>query len=183
MYMKIGELKPKIGICYIDMDGVICWMDKAIAEYNNISLETQNAAGFNNQYWKKVLAEADIYNLFVNLEWEPNGKNLIKWFEDRKLPIAFLTRPVREPNTEACIAGKKEWIKKHGLEHIPVIFEFDKEKYAKTSTGKTNILIDDHSGNTQKWKDAGGIEIHYRDAWFRQVINKLKCLYGERDEN
>ena len=92
--------------------------------------------------------------------------------------MKFLTRPVREPNTTACIEGKKYWLKKNSLEYIPVIFERDKEKYATNVDGSINILIDDHSGNIQKWNEAGGIGLHYRNAWFSEIIKNLEKLYG-----
>lgn len=175
--MKIEELKPEIGIAYIDMDGVVAWLDKGVADYNKISLATQDAAGWDNEYWHNVLDTANIEQFFANLEWMPNGKNLIGWFQQRKLPISFLTRPVKEPNAEACIKGKTIWLRRKGVGNIPVIFERDKEKYA-TSDGKVNILIDDHSGNIAKWNEAGGIGIHYRDFWFDDVKKKLESLYG-----
>jgi hypothetical protein len=43
---------------------------------------------------------------------------------------------------------------------------------------KVNILIDDHSGNIEKWQQAGGIGIHYRYFWYAQTIKKLEKLYG-----
>jgi hypothetical protein len=174
--MKIDELKPEIGIAYIDMDGVIVWLDKGVAEYNNISLATQDAAGWDNEYWHNVLDTANIEKFFANLEWMPNGKNLLAWFQQRKLPIEFLTRPVKQPNEAECIKGKKAWLRSKGVSNIPVIFERDKEKYA-TSDGKVNILIDDHSGNIEKWNAAGGVGLHYRDFWFNQTIDKLRKLY------
>jgi hypothetical protein len=182
MNMKIEELKPEIGIAYIDMDGVVAWLDKGVAEYNNISLETQDAAGWDNEYWHNVLNTSDIEKFFSNLEWMPNGKKLIDWFEQRNLPISFLTRPIKPPQDQECIRGKNEWLQRQGIDYIPVIFERDKEMYA-TSNGKVNILIDDHSGNIQKWNDAGGIGIHYRDFWFPQVKTKLEKLYEESDED
>ncbi len=176
--MKIEELKTDIGIAYLDLDGVIAWLDKGVAEYNNISLTTQDAAGWDNTYWHNVLDNANISKFFSELDFMPNGKNLIGWFQRHHLPFEFLTRPVREPNTEACIKGKTMWLRRQGLNNIPVIFERDKEKYAIDKNGKPNILIDDHSGNIQKWNDAGGIGIHYRDYWFDAVETKLEHLYG-----
>jgi hypothetical protein len=174
--MKIKEISSKIGIAYIDLDGVLAWLDKGVADYNNISLETQEVEGWDNKYWYNVLNNSDIEQFFTNLEWERNGKKLINWFLERNLPITLLSRPVKEPNTEACILGKIAWIQKQGISSIPVIFEKDKEKYA-ISDGKVNILIDDHSGNIEKWNSVGGIGIHYRDQWFEEVIKKLDKLY------
>ena len=176
--MKIEELKPEIGVTFIDLDGVVAWLDKATANYNNITLQQQLDAGWDSKYWQNVKKTANIEEFYANLEWEPNGKKLVQWFLDRNLPIAFLSRPTREPTTSACIAGKKKWLKRMGLIDIPVIFEFDKEKYARDEAGRPNLLIDDHSGNVQKFIDAGGLAIHYRDFWFPQVIEKLETIFN-----
>lgn len=185
MTMKIDELKPKIGFAAIDMDGVLCWLDKFVIEFNDLSLPFETNLyddGYSEKYWKETLKNADVYKLFANLEWQPNGKNLISWFQQRKYPIKFLTRPTAPPTTEDCIAGKKEWLKRQGLSNIPVIFERNKERYATNPDGTVNILIDDHSGNVQKFIDAGGLSIHYRDFWFPEVKIKLERIYGDQDE-
>jgi len=176
--MKISEVEKNISTAFVDLDGVIAWLDKGVADYNNISLVEQEAAGWDNEYWHNVLDTANIEQFFANLEWMPNGKNLVGWFQQRHLPMKFLTRPVKEPNEAACIAGKKKWLRSKGIGNIPVIFERDKEKYAVNSDGTVNILIDDHSGNVQKFSDAGGVGIHYRDFWFPDVIAKLENLYN-----
>jgi PAS domain-containing protein len=130
MNMKITELSPEIGICYIDLDGVIAFLNKGVAEYNNITTKDIDDAGWDSEYWHNVLETADIEKFFANLDWESNGRNLVNWFIHRNIPISFLTRPVKEPNTEACIRGKKIWLNKQGVGNIPVIFERVKEKYA-----------------------------------------------------
>ena len=167
---------------FIDMDGVVAWLDKGVAEFNQITIQQYLDAGWNNQYWLNVLEQADIKKFFANLDMETNAKKLLTWFEVQNFPITFLTRPVRKPNAEACIAGKKIWLAKQGLTSIPVIFERAKEKYA-VSDGKVNILIDDHSGNIQSWNEAGGIGILYNNANFDKVIAQLSKIYGERNED
>ena len=176
--MKIKEVKPEIGRCFLDMDGVVVWLDKGLAEYNDVTIKDIDDAGWNNQYWLNVLEQADIKKFFSNLDMETNAKKLLTWFEVRNLPIAFLTRPVRKPNTDACIAGKKIWLVKQGLTSIPVIFERAKEKYAISDNGNPNILIDDHPGNIKSWNEAGGIGILYKNSEFDTVIKKLQTLYG-----
>lgn len=175
--MKIDDVLPNIGIAYIDMDGVIAWLDKGIGEYNNVSTQTVVDSGWDNEYWQNVLDTAPIKEFFSELDVEPHGRDLIDWFESRNLPISILSRPVRRPNDLVCIEGKKIWLQRQGFGHLPAIFERQKEKYA-ISNGKVNILIDDHSGNIDLWNKAGGIGIHYRDNWFPKVIKRLEELYG-----
>jgi hypothetical protein len=159
------------------MDGVIVWLNKGIADYNNVTTKDIDDAGWDSEYWQNVLKTAPIKDFFASLEWESNGLDLISWIEDRDWPISFLTRPVKEPNSASCIEGKKIWLSEQGVGDIPVIFERDKENYAVDENGKPNILIDDHSGNIEKWIKAGGIGIHYRNGWFPQVIERLQKLY------
>ena len=175
--MLIQELmnNPNIGTVYIDMDGVVAGCDQATADFNGIPLETYSAAGYSNQYWKNMLATADMEKFFAEMGYEKNAEKLLGWFETNNVQYTFLTRPVREPNVEACIKGKNRWLAKKGLATHKVIFEFDKEKYAVTN-GIPNILIDDHSGNIEKWIEAGGIGIHYRHFWCDEVLKKLQTL-------
>ena len=179
--MKIEEInfKPQIGMVYLDLDGVIIWLTKGIAEYNNVTTKEVEESGWDNHYWNNVLQTADIEKFFANLDWAPNGKNLINWFTQRNINVTFLTRPTREPSAEACIRGKKIWLEKQGVGNIPVIFERAKEKYA-TSGEMVNILIDDHSGNINLWIQKSGIGIHYCDSWFPDVIKKLESIFGDK---
>jgi len=155
---------------------VIANCDQGIVDYNHITMEQHKAAGWDNEYWHNVLDNADIKEFYINLEFEPNGQALLNWFISHHIPFTFLTRPCKEPNTQACIEGKKIWLKRNGLGDIPVLFERDKEKYAVSSNGLPNILIDDHSGNISKWNKAGGVEILYKWELFPDVIKKLEKL-------
>jgi hypothetical protein len=174
--MKIKELTSDIGKVYIDLDGVVAYCDKGIADFNNIAVEETLAAGFDNKYWKNVIKNANIKDFYANLEWEPNGKKLLKWFEDRDIPITFLTRPTKAPTTKDCIEGKKIWLKNNNLDSIPVLFEFNKEKYA-ISGDKVNILVDDQQKNIDKWNEAGGIGLLYKNGNFSTIIKELGKIY------
>jgi hypothetical protein len=177
MNMRIEEIEHHPAKIYLDLDGVVVWLDKAIAEYNNVSLAEYDLLGFNNKYWTNVLNTANLKDFFANAEWESNGKSMLGWILSQYIPVTFLSRPVREPGTKDCIAGKNIWLHRHGVSVIPVIYEFDKEKYA-TTKGRPNILIDDHPDNINKWNAAGGIGILYKNAWFPEVISKLNKIYG-----
>ena len=168
-------MQKNIGNVYVDLDGVIAGCDEGTAIFNNVSLEEFRRLGWNNPYWDNMVKNANAKDFFSNLPWEENGVRLLRWFKENNISYTFLTRPLREPNTAKCIEGKKIWLKKHNLK-MPVIFEFDKEKYAISEDGKQNILIDDHSGNIEKWIAAGGIGIHYRWYDCDKVLNRLDSL-------
>ena len=181
--MRIEEILAHPTKVYLDMDDVTVDWTRGVAEYNNVTVKEVDNAGWDNIYWKNVFENADMKEFYANLDWESNGKSLLGWLLGQYIPVSFLTRPVKEPNTQACIAGKNIWLRRNGLSAIPVIYEFNKEKYALEGNGKPNILIDDHPVNIQKWNAAGCIGIHYKNEWFSTTISKLKKIYGMIDEN
>lgn len=168
--MKIKDLTRKV---YIDMDGVIAAAGHGAAHYNNIPLQTFLDAGYPNKYWNKILINGDIKQLFIDLPWESNGKRLLSWFTTRNIPFTFLTKPSDHPYTTDCIEGKKIWLHSHGLNNIPVIFSFNKEKYA----GVNNILIDDLESNIKKWNTAGGIGLLYNNSAYDNTLTQLEKLF------
>lgn len=175
--MKLQEVlstkSPKI---FIDQDGVIANCEQGLADYCGVPLREIQTAGWDNLYWEKLRKHPDIASFFENLGWESNGKKLLNWFFERHIPFTFLTRPFR-PHEEECITGKKIWFSKEGLGNIPVIFEADKEKYA-TTNGQPNILIDDHSGNIDKWNAAGGIGLLYCNKNCDRILQKVAEILG-----
>ena len=151
MYIEELATKP---IFYIDMDGVVAWLEKFLADYFRKSLKEIEYDS--TPYWMEILKKMNMEDFFSNLEMEPHALELIQYFLDRNLTICFLTRPARAPHTEASIVGKKRWLIKHGLSNIPVIFEKKKEKYAMS--GKIpNVLLDDQADNIAAWNLAGGL--------------------------
>jgi hypothetical protein len=162
---------------YIDMDGVVADCEVGTILFNHAPLSEVNRKSWNNVYWQNVLQNADIEKFFENLPWMENGQALLHFFDVHDIPYTFLTRPTRGETTEACIAGKNKWLHEYGLDSHPVIFEFDKEKYA----GNGNILIDDHSGNIAKWKAAGGIGFVYSSDNMKEIIKEVMQILHHED--
>lgn len=170
--MKIREITPEIDMVFVDMDGVITYFDKGVADYNHITVQEVIDAGWDSKYWKKIQHDNVIEEFYENLDWQPGGKDLLNWLDDNDIKYSFLTKPVREPYTESTIIGKKEWLKRNKLNNIPCYFERHKEKYAKSENG-INILIDDLEKNIKSWNNAGGIGILYDYHQYKDVIDKL----------
>jgi hypothetical protein len=170
--MRISEIERKV---FIDLDGCLADCAKGAADFNHLTLEEFESYGWNNKYWSNVINNGDIKKFFANLEWMPNGKKLLAWFDNRKIPYIFLSRPVGPPNTEECIAGKKLWLKKNGLGGIPAIFAFNKDEYV----GNSNILIDDLDDNIKSWNVAGGIGILYEDSGVKNTFKKLSKIFSK----
>lgn len=184
--MKINELtdNSKIGHLYVDQDGVVADCDNGLRDF----LKMQKADFFaiprkdRGDFWKRFLSasnDKNIEDFFANLAKESNANKLLNFFYNNELDFTILTRPVRPPFREACILGKKEWLKIHNVT-VPVIFEKDKEKYAVSKDGKANILIDDLDENIDKWIAKGGIGILYVNSRVDDTLNTLKELYNIR---
>jgi 5'(3')-deoxyribonucleotidase len=171
--MKISDLHRRI---YIDMDGVIVDCTKATALYNKISISQLNSVGWDSGYWKNILQNGNMEEFFTNMDWESNGQRLLKWFNDRNLSYTFLSRPTSPPTTQACIRGKKAWLKSHGLDDVPVIFAFDKSLYAEPG----DILIDDLVANIEGWNGADGLGLLYDNDKISRTLHHLEKIFPEK---
>lgn len=73
--------------------------------------------------------------------------------------------------------GKKEWNRKYL--HVPeakfhVVSRRNKQFYARSHTGKSNLLIDDYPENIREWASKGGIGVLHKNA--RETIAHLQDL-------
>jgi len=173
--MKITEIMPKFsGTVFIDMDGVVADCIKGMADHSGKTVDAIKAEGWDGPVWCDIMETSDVEKFFATLPWETNGRKLLNWLIGQKLTLSFLTRPVSEPfDTAACMRGKVEWWLTHKLTDIPIIFEFDKEKYAVLKDGTPNILIDDHGENIRKWTEAGGFGVKYKNGEIDSAIDQL----------
>jgi len=159
---------------FVDMDGVIANCELGICDEIGITLDTFTRSSNEQKeaYWSEAKKNADIESFFANLHWLPKGKNLLKFLDDRNINYTFLTRPSGGSTTAACIRGKRQWLKKHGLDNHEVIFAFAKEKHAH----KGDVLIDDLPANISDWNSVGGIGLLYseeRQARIFELIEEL----------
>jgi uncharacterized protein YbaR (Trm112 family) len=62
-----------------------------------------------------------------------------------------------------CKPEKLEWIRKHlgNVEHVYLVPREEKQKFAVTSDGTPNLLIDDYEKNIKEWVAKGGIGIRH----------------------
>lgn len=168
--MKLNEIKRTL---FIDMDDCIVDLAPLAAKFNNISVEKFKAAGWDNRYWTNVKENANIKDFFANAVWLKNGKRLLHWLDERGIQYTFLSRPIRPPNTEACIKGKRLWLDTHGLKDNHAIFAFNKSKYV----GKGNILIDDQLDNITDWRNSGGIGLLYNHEKIERTLDQLDKIF------
>jgi hypothetical protein len=76
-------------------------------------------------------------------------------------PPIILTSPMKGDPKGGDHKGKEEWVKEHLGDHVRVIVERDKWKYAVAEDGTGNILIDDTENKVVPWRERGGIAIHH----------------------
>ena len=74
--------------------------------------------------------------------------------------------------------GKMNWLRTNTKltqkSRIHLVMREDKQKYAMTTDGKPNLLIDDYIKNVNEWKAKGGIGVHHTSP--SDTIAQLKRL-------
>jgi len=145
---------------YIDMDGVLCDLDRSYQERFGKKPE-QDPMFYTN------LAQTP--DFFAELDWMPDGQQL--WNFVRKFKPTILSSPTNDAH---CKPGKLKWLQTN-IGNVPRIFETQKYKYAEPGA----ILIDDMTKNTMPWEKAGGTAILHQSA--AATIAKLVPLLKKSD--
>lgn len=178
--MRVEEIEPSKPYLYLDMDGVQADFFTAWAEamgknrYKEIGDRPTREASIDllNQRGAEFIEE-----FFANLPVLPGGLRLVRWLKDNKIPFTVLSAPLRG-NHEASISGKRRWLDRYNPgTSSTAIFTGDKERFANRD-GTPAILIDDHKKYIERWTEAGGIALLYREHSVDDVIAKLAKIYG-----
>jgi 5' nucleotidase, deoxy (Pyrimidine), cytosolic type C protein (NT5C) len=157
--MKITELETqKHKIVYVDMDGVLADLFNHVAELQGVDHYHHMTA----DDWNKFFKDSDAEHLFTGLPMFPTANKLLSMVRGMAGGYKILSSPLSF-DKEGSIRGKRTWLHKHiTVLSDGVIFEHEKQKYAKQPNGTPNILIDDYGVNINKWNAAGGIGIKYQ---------------------
>jgi hypothetical protein len=85
---------------------------------------------------------------------------------------------------EQSVREKSDWLEQHLTKHAPksILFDHNKEKFARQADGTPNILIDDYATNIKLWEANGGIGILYKDGECDQALKKLRLALAGRIE-
>jgi 5'(3')-deoxyribonucleotidase len=161
-------MKPNTPVVFLDMDGVItdfvrgCFRhhnhsENEILHHGVVEWDVHKQLGIEdtNVFW-----EDKGFDFWANLEWCPEGKELVKGLESMFGDnICIISSPCY---TQGCIEGKRAWIK----ENLPqyqkkVLFGSCKEFLA----GPRRILVDDHDHNLNKFKASGGLACPIPRPW------------------
>ena len=156
--MKINEIETKSKIVYVDMDGVLADLFNHVAELQGVDHYNH----MTQDEWSVFFKDTNAEELFSGLPMFPTANSLLKMVRDMAGGYKILSSPLSFDRA-GSIRGKRTWLHKHiTVLSDGVIFEHEKQKYAKQPDGTPNILIDDYGVNINKWNAAGGIGIKYQ---------------------
>jgi 5'(3')-deoxyribonucleotidase len=115
-----------------------------------------------NQFWRGIDAAGE--DFWANLVWTHDGREILKMVLDHfgVENVCILTAP---SNHHSAAAGKVRWIN----EHVPEL----KRQYVLSAAkhflaGPDKLLIDDHDGNVDKFRAAGGEALLLPRPWNRR---------------
>ena len=147
----------EIGAIYCDMDQVLVnflgGARKALGkEFNDACL------GEDNDKWVVLATKPSFW---LDLDWMPHADLLWQEIKNKNTYILSACPPV-ELNP-LCPDQKKIWCKVRlalPMNRVHTVTRKEKVNFAFTD-GKPNLLIDDHFGNVEDWRNAGGYAIHH----------------------
>jgi len=155
---------------YIDMDGVLVdffgeWTKmQGVKDWKQIK-----------NVGKALQDIRDTEDFWLKLKPTPNADKLLGLVKEIRGEYNILSAPLADdPRAEP---HKREWIKKNLTAFPPkkVIITTDKAKYATSTGGTPNILIDDFGQNVAKWEAAGGVGFKHKDHKFERTAKELKA--------
>lgn len=170
--MKIFEInngyasKP---VVYVDLDGTLADMFGEVARREGAP------------HWRKARKIKDRVDqvakdpgFFRELKPLPNAGKLVHGVTKLAGKFSILSSPLMS-QVEQSSDEKADWVNQY-LRKFPVqavLFDHQKEKYARQANGTPNILIDDYETNIKLWEANGGIGILYKDSEVDRALKKL----------
>ena len=170
--MKSFELESSHSsrpVVYVDMDGTLADMFGEIAKREGAP------------HWRKARKIKDRIDqvaqepgFFEELPPLPNAGKLLRGIVKQASEFSILSSPLMS-EIEQSTQEKSDWLRRY-LRKFPVndvIFDHQKEKFARQADGTPNILIDDWDSNIRLWEANGGIGILYKDSEVDKALKKL----------
>ena len=160
-------------IVEFDTPQIYCDMDGVIADFVKFT-STHLGHPFKDEFWEDLPDD-----LFWQLPPMPDAKKL--WGFIGKYDPFILTaipRSSRGPISKRATKDKTRFMKRWfgvSSDKIYPVMRKDKSKFAMDGRdGRPNLLIDDHLGNIQTFKKAGGIGVHHKSA--SKTIAELQAI-------
>ena len=157
-----------------ELPTIFCDMDQVLVNFLKGS-EAVLGKPFNeidkDKRWPKIGQKKDFWE---TLEWMPGAKRM--WsFIDKYESHILSAYSTKDANSRK---GKYKWLSTNARlnkkSRIHLVMREDKQKYAMTTDGKPNLLIDDYIKNINEWKAKGGIGVHHTSP--SNTIAELKRL-------
>ena len=164
---EVTEAVDELPTIYCDMDMVLCDFLKGAEEILGVPFPKAEKG----TKWPKISAKKDFWE---SLEWMPGAKRM--WsFIDKYESHILSAYSSKDANSKK---GKYKWLSSNAKltkrSRIHLVMREDKQKYAMTTDGKPNLLIDDYIKNVNEWKAKGGIGVHHTSP--TNTIAELKRL-------
>ena len=162
-----NEDMDKMPTVYLDMDGVLVNLEKGAYKVHGKKLSDVPKP----ERWEKI---SDVKDFWKELEWMPGAKKMWSFISsyDPHILSAYSTKDANSRK------GKMNWLRSNAKltqkSRIHLVMREDKQKYAMTTDGKPNLLIDDYIKNVNEWKAKGGIGVHHTSP--SDTIAQLKRL-------
>lgn len=170
--MKSFELESSYRsqpIVYVDLDGTLADMFGEVARREGAP------------HWRKARKIKDRVDqvakdpgFFAELKPLPNAGKLVHGVLKLAGKFSILSSPLMS-EVERSSEEKASWVHRY-LRRYPIqsiLFDHQKEKFAKQADGTPNILIDDWETNIRLWEANGGIGILYKDSEVDRALQKL----------
>ena len=179
--MKLFELENSYQarpVVYIDMDGVLADMWGEVARHHGVD-HWRTA----RKTHKRIEQVAKRPGFFRRLPPLPNAARLIRSVLKAVGEYSILSSPMQS-RVEQSSEEKTDWLQHHLKRNAPtaIIYDHNKEKYARRSDGTHNILIDDFETNVELWRARGGVGILYKDSEVDAALTELqRALTGQTE--
>ncbi len=157
----ITAKRKKNIICWLDLDGVICYWLKSAANTLGIDLRRsdirqqlkdgkrmESFVGGDSKMWTKIDAEGEAW--WENIEKLPWADDLINLLKKETKDLSFLSSPSNSPT---CYSGKIKWVQKNYPKMDRDVF-IGCKKYRCASSD--SLLIDDTAKECKKFRENGG---------------------------
>jgi hypothetical protein len=147
---------------YLDMDGVVCNFMKA---YSTIDLPDTP---------RKFRHAVSHLRIFENLEWMPNGKELVQRLIELDIPVEILSsRGTHDDSVgEEGIRQKNLWLDREGITFPRNFVRVGEEKRNYSTQG--TLLIDDTPKVIDSFNLGQGHAFLYEDSKFSEYMQKLE---------
>lgn len=179
-------------VIYCDVDGCLADLAQSVSEYLDYEVENSmgrpepveeaianfiaEETGLSNSEIKCNDYPELITKFWSELPWISNGPTLWRSIIKTGCPIKIITALPRNTKTTSFPGteeGKRIWCRqlKVDPESIYVVPFGTKGNYVNRE--RKSILIDDHKGNIEDWKAAGGIGILHHNDNIRNTLDQL----------